>query len=203
MTVVLNAAFALAFLTAVAYHGIKMWRTARQYHDFEGQIRRFFDDLLRTIEGTASVDERWSLDEYLRHVIDDVNSVLARDEKDPVRVGFFQRYLQKREQRLTCLAFAKSDNISRRLIEVYPPLGILGTVCSLYVSTASGGDGTDAIIQNFMTAMWTTIAGIVLWITFTLIYARFEPEWERLPESERKARDLVWDIDRAYRGGAG
>lgn len=190
--------FIALFAFVFVFHLFIMRRTHRRYSDYKAKTRGFFGDLLRTIEGTATDDENWSLDEYLRHVIDDVNSILKRDEADPIRSGFLQRYVKKREHRLTSNEFTKCERLTQRLVEVYPPLGILGTVSSLFMSSQFGGNGIDAIMQNFITAMWTTIAGLCLWIFFMLFYTMFEPEWERLPEAETKARNLVWDIDRAY-----
>lgn len=198
----LSIASILIFIGAWIYHYYNWRQTKRLYKAEDKKIREYFDELIRTVEGTTNKEEQWGLDDYLQHVMDDIGSILAREETDSDRRAFLKRYLVKRENRneINPLLFCQYENVTRQLIDIYPPLGILGTVASIFIGLISGGTtNMEGILSNFATAMWTTIIGLLCWIILTVRYAQVEPQWERITESGNKARDILWDIERAAR----
>jgi len=93
------------------------------------------------------------------------------------------------------LDYRRRVSLFEAITEVYPPLGILGTVTGLYFSVASGGTASsmDSILGNFVTAMWTTFIGLGLWIVFTMLFALRASKWEdllrRFPDVLRKGME--------------
>lgn len=195
-----NLVFMLIFVLFLIAHTVVLAITERRYKNDEKNIKNYWLSFTQKIEGTITPDQQCSLAEFVRHISDDIHHVLSKPPNDPQRESFLKRYRVKREDRpeIDNLTFNTLENLVRRMVEVYPVLGILGTITSLWVSSRAAD--TTAILENFLTAMWTTFAGLVLWIAFTLWTAGRERAWERLPEGASKSRDLIWDIERKAGG---
>lgn len=199
----IDQVFIVVFIAALAFHVRYYFHTKKLYTRLKDQIRKSVIELLRPFEGTNNEydNPNWSVYDLVRHATDDISSILSKSADDTERSKFIKRYTVRRESRseIRSKEFDKNVNIFAAIIQIYPPLGILGTITGLmYSVNASGGEeATASILNNFNTAMWTTFAGLILWIAWTIIYSVQEKEWDKIPEAASQATELIWDIDKA------
>src|SRR5262245_16110236 len=128
-----------------------------------------------------------------RHMsIDERINVFMADIRDAVETGgenarkMLDRLMTKDEERLYLKThrFERGYSIARSCIEIFPLLGIIGTVIAiaagLNTSGASEADRVSQVVQNFGHSVWSTAAGLLAAIFFMILNAWFEPDFERL-----------------------
>jgi biopolymer transport protein ExbB/TolQ len=79
------------------------------------------------------------------------------------------------------------------LVQVFPLLGILGTVLNIARAgfDSSGAFDTELISTAFVTAMATTIYGIGFSIIFMLIESALHPKIERIISDSKEYKDII------------
>lgn len=82
------------------------------------------------------------------------------------------------------------------LVQVFPLLGILGTILAIaQTAFQSGGDIDVSSLSNaFVLAMDTTILGISFSILFMVIESTFQPKIERVINESNDFRKIITDI---------
>jgi biopolymer transport protein ExbB len=83
-------------------------------------------------------------------------------------------------------------SIMATLVQVFPLLGILGTILAI-AQTALGGSQIDvaALSNAFVLAMDTTILGIAFSILFMIIESTFQPKIERILTESQEYRRIL------------
>ncbi len=97
------------------------------------------------------------------------------------------KHIERRSFRLLNAA-----SIASAGVQVFPLLGILGTILALAgISTSPDGFSATAISKAFVTALDTTILGMLFAIIFTIIESAITPSIERLLEESQRYRSLL------------
>lgn len=88
-----------------------------------------------------------------------------------------------------------SASIMSTLVQVFPLLGILGTILAI-AGTAAGGEAIDPakLTTAFVLAMNTTILGIGLSILFMLAESAMYPKIERVINDSKNYKDVITSV---------
>jgi biopolymer transport protein ExbB/TolQ len=87
-------------------------------------------------------------------------------------------------------------SIMSTLVQVFPLLGILGTILAIAQTTltAEGAINASALSKAFVLAMDTTILGLVFSILFMVIESTFQPKIERVIQESNDYREIVSSV---------
>ncbi len=88
-------------------------------------------------------------------------------------------------------------SVMSTLVQVFPLLGILGTILAIAQTAFQSGGQIDvsSLSNAFVLAMDTTILGITFSIIFMVIESTFQPKIERVINESSDYRDLVSKIN--------
>jgi biopolymer transport protein ExbB/TolQ len=106
------------------------------------------------------------------------------------------------EQRpyLASFRFETCWNVARSGIEIYPLLGVLGTIFALWLAMrepASDSSATvGAIVERFGVAIDSTFAGLAMAILLMVVHSYYETLFTRFTENRRTVRDMVLQVKR-------
>jgi biopolymer transport protein ExbB/TolQ len=143
----------------------------------------------------SDVARQMSLDER-------INAFMA-DIRDAVEAGgegarsLLDRLMTKDEQRvyLKTHRFERGYSIARSSIEIFPLLGIIGTVIAIGAGmnapSANDVDRVSRVVQNFGHSVWSTAFGLGAAILFMGLNAWFEPDFERLLGYAGTIREMI------------
>lgn len=194
----------LATVHAVGF--VVLWRWSKR--DYRSQYR-----LLEDFTSGLSHRSRLSVGGHIADQVDaflaDIRDVLGRDPTDSSRQTLTDRVyvLDERRDYLNSMSFEKWTNMARTVIEVYPLLGILGTILAVAAALPAleaneAGAMTD-IMRLFGAAIWSTIWGLGAAIVLMWANSWLEPEYSRLAEIRIQVRDVVAQAKRELGGDAG
>ena len=82
------------------------------------------------------------------------------------------------------------------LVQVFPLLGILGTILAIAQTAFQNGGQVDvtSLSNAFVLAMDTTILGIAFSVVFMVIESTFQPKIERVINESHDARHIISKI---------
>ncbi|MFP6704340.1 MAG: MotA/TolQ/ExbB proton channel family protein [Planctomycetaceae bacterium] len=194
----------LATVHAVGF--VVLWRWSKR--DYRSQYR-----LLEDFTSGLSHRSRLSVGGHIADQVDaflaDIRDVLSRNPTDSSRQTLTDRVyvLDERRDYLNSMSFEKWTNMARTVIEVYPLLGILGTILAVAAALPAlevneAGAMTD-IMRLFGAAIWSTIWGLGAAIVLMWANSWLEPEYSRLAEIRIQVRDVVAQAKRELGGDAG
>ena len=139
-----------------------------------------------------------------RHMsIDERINVFMADIRDAVDSGgdnarkMLDRLMTKDEERLYLKThrFERGYSIARTCIEIFPLLGIIGTVIAIGAGMnapgANDADKVSRVVQNFGHSVWSTAFGLGAAILFMGINAWYEPDFERLLGYAGAIREMI------------
>jgi len=142
------------------------------YAGVDEQIDAFLANIQETLDDPARGEDRRRLHDQL----------IAKDET--------KKYLRGAK-------FETLYSLARTSIEMYPMLGIMGTVLAIGLALNSPQAGanasmaTEQIVRNFAGSIWATLAGIGCGITLLLVNAAIEPAFSRLLEHRWLVREAI------------
>ncbi len=155
-------------------------------------------DLVRGFSSHSDTDR--SVDNQINMFLLDLQDVV----QNPARYGELEalrtRLVVKDETRpyLQTTLFERFCSVSRALIEIYPLLGIIGTVLAIGCGLSSSanappesGAAVDAVVQNFSQSIWATGIGLACAVFWMLMNAWFEPSFQRLLEHQASVRGII------------
>lgn len=194
------AIFALAGVHLLVY----AWLVARKRRE-QKRLKSFMLNAVKALPSFGDVDETRRLDDQIDMFIHDVREAAeAARLSDAQRRAVYQRFEVKDEARpyVRSMSFEMWFNVARTLVEVYPILGILGTLLAIWAalmgeSPGVASDGAAAlqsvndIVRNFGGAVTSTLAGLAAAIVLMAVNASAELSIERLIEQKAQVRDVV------------
>ncbi|MFA4986583.1 MAG: MotA/TolQ/ExbB proton channel family protein [Candidatus Brocadiia bacterium] len=158
-------------------------------------------------EMIAETAKQWGLGEYAafekdpRRLLEAMRKKLETADtnlKSEIR-GFLTGGDQRPELRVNSVVMAK--NIGRILTEIFPLLGILGTVCALSVSVGytESVDATASVLPRVMAlfgvAVDSTIYGLICAVICMLVFGYLDTRLEETLASAKQYREVM---DRAF-----
>lgn len=159
----------------------------------EGKLLDVADNLLKGFIDAPDRDSSQKPHEKIQAALQFINNKIASDSgfkrafrKNAEKVN--ERQFYNRHYKIEIFASVMST-----LVQVFPLLGILGTILAIAQTAFSSGSQVDvsALSNAFVLAMDTTILGITFSILFMIIESGFSPKIERaIVESEEYRRIL-------------
>jgi biopolymer transport protein ExbB/TolQ len=172
---------------------VYLWRTSRT---FKKGLSAYLRNLLRPFSRQSDFDPNAPLDEQIDVFLADIRDIL-QDPRESEAGHLYSRLTAKDESRtyLKLHWFEMCFSIARALIEVYPLLGIVGTVLAIWAGLNASGDADPdkitRIVQNFGQSVRSTAFGLGAAIVFLILNSAVEPGFERLLTYAATVRDNV------------
>ena len=173
---------------------IVLWRWSKR--GYRSQYR-LLEDFTQGLSHKSRIALGGHIADQIDAFLSDIRDVLGRDASDGQRQKLKERInvLDERRSYLNSMAFEKWTNMARTVIEIYPLLGILGTILAVAAALpALESENTAAmtdIMRLFGQAIWSTIFGLAAAIILMWINSWLEPEYGRLVEIRINVRDVV------------
>lgn len=184
----------LGALHLVAFWILRIW-AGRDIRSLAQLLERFTDGF----HHRSRLDWRGHLTDQVDAFVTDVRESLDNPND---REQLSQRISILDEQRpyLASFRFETCWNVARSGIEIYPLLGVLGTIFALWLAMrepASDSSATvGAIVERFGVAIDSTFAGLAMAILLMVVHSYYETLFTRLTENRRTVRDMVLQVKR-------
>jgi biopolymer transport protein ExbB len=184
----------LGAIHLVAFWVLRIW-AGRDIRSLAQLLERFTDGF----HHRSRLDWRGHLTDQVDAFVTDVCESLDNPND---REQLSQRISILDEQRpyLASFRFETCWNVARSGIEIYPLLGVLGTIFALWLAMrepASDSSATvGAIVERFGVAIDSTFAGLAMAILLMVVHSYYETLFTRLTENRRTVRDMVLQVKR-------
>lgn len=186
------------------------------------QLESHLTNLVGGLSRRSDTDPNHTIDERIDSFIADIREVLQHPHSNEEVQRLYERIVSKDELRryLQGTKFETWYNVARTGIEIYPMLGIIGTVLAiaLGLNSRTGGAAADgaemtpaamvattapasvvappapsagAIVRNFASSIWATLTGLLCAILFMMVNAYLEPDFTRLIEHRANVRNVI------------
>ena len=152
----------------------------------------------------ADADPYATIDEQIDSFLANIREVLDDPSRPTDLQKLHEQIVAKDETKkyLRGTRFETLYSLARTTIEIYPLLGIMGTVLAIALalnnhsstgntSADAAGMVTERIVQNFAGSIWATLAGIGCGIILLIINAALEPGFGRLLDHRVEVREAV------------
>tara|TARA_R110002049_G_scaffold4601_5_gene32230 strand:- start:321586 stop:322230 length:645 start_codon:yes stop_codon:yes gene_type:complete len=181
--------FVLGAVHLATFFALRYW-AGRDVRGLAQTLERFTDNL----HGRSRMDWRGHLTDQIDAFIEDIREAT----NDPTgRQKLRERISILDEQRsyLESYRFENIWNVARSGIEVYPLLGVLGTILALWLAMGeTSPDDSSAvatIVERFGLAIDSTFAGLAVAISLMVVHSFYETLFTRLSENRLAVRNLV------------
>jgi len=200
MLVTLSDNFPWIILAFAVIHAVLFSWLAVAYRQKSKRLGAHLENLVRGFSSRSDTDRTRSVDEDINMFLADLQDVIRNPAKLHELEDLRTRLIYKDEARpyLRTAAFERTYSLSRTLIEIYPLLGILGTVlaigCGLSAqanTSPESGAAIDAVVKNFGNSIWSTFMGLLFAVTYMILNAFWEPSFQRLMEHQANVREVI------------
>jgi len=184
------------------------------------QLESHLTNLVGGLSRRSDHDPNHTVDERIDGFIADIREVLQHPHSPGDVQRLYDRIVSKDELRryLQGTKFETWYNVARTGIEIYPMLGIIGTVLAIALGLNTPPAGADpaessvptvtdarpapaaappaspsagAIVRNFAASIWATLTGLLCAILFMMVNAYLEPDFTRLMEHRTNVRNVI------------
>lgn len=174
---------------------ILRWWAGRDVRSLAQLLERFTDG----IHHRSRLDWRGHLTDQIDAFVTDIREAMRRPE-DRQRIRQRMAILDEQRSYLASFRFETAWNVARTGIEIYPLLGVLGTIFALWLAMREPTDDATAtvgtIVERFGIAIDSTFAGLAVAILLMVIHSYYETLFARLIENRRAVRELVTEVKR-------
>lgn len=210
-------------LALATFHAIGFVVLFRARNTRVRQLESHLANLVGVLSRRSDEDPTHTIDERIDSFITDIREVLQHPHSVAEVQRLYDRIVSKDELRryLQGTKFETWYNVARTGIEIYPLLGIVGTVLAIGLGlntpasapagnpasstnmVAPPGSGaaasaepsmsssTGAIVKNFASSIWATLTGLVCAIIFMMCNAYLEPGFTRLIDHRTNVRNVI------------
>lgn len=161
------------------------------------QFADFLFNAVRTLSRQSDIASNMSIDERINVFMADIRDSVHSPGNTEQAQRLLDRLMTKDEARLYLKAhrFEVGYSVARTCIEVFPLLGIVGTVLAIAAAMGTSGiddsDKVSKVVQNFGHSVISTAVGLGAAIVFMFVNSLFEPGFERLLGYADAIRDMV------------
>jgi biopolymer transport protein ExbB len=167
----------------------------------KAQLRNYLANAVGNFR-RSDIAHNQPIDERINFFIHDIREVIAHPHNPEEATELLTRLTTKDEERLYLKThwFEVRYSVARTFIEIFPLLGIVGTVIAIAAGLATSGpndaDRVNKVVQNFGYSVLSTAIGLGAAIFFMFANSLLEPGFERLLEYADRIRDLVAEAKR-------
>jgi biopolymer transport protein ExbB/TolQ len=186
------------------------------------QLESHLTNLVGGLSRRSDHDPSHTVDERIDTFIADIREVIQHPQTPTEARRLYERIVSKDELRryLQGTKFETWYNVARTGIEIYPLLGIIGTVLAIGLglntrpetsaaphttptavttpaatpadtAPAPAANPTGAIVRNFASSIWATLVGLLFAIIFMMVNSYLEPSFARLIEHRASVRNVI------------
>jgi len=193
--------FYLLILLLFAAHLLGFYRLWRERGRQAMWLAGHLENLLQGFASRADRDPYQTVDEQIDSFLANIREALADPSRSVDRQKLHEQIIAKDETKkyLRGSHFETLYSLARTGIEIYPLLGIMGTVLAIGLALHGPGGGdaataTERIVRNFAGSIWATLAGIGCGVVLLLVNSILEPQFQRLLEHRMDVRDAVASV---------
>ena len=179
----------------------------RIWRDVNERTALMFDSLKNTLKGVSGGpdhDNRRSLQDEISAVLHFIEKLKFQNTKEYHKIIINAQRQDERKIDFANFGIETMANVGGAMVQVFPLLGILGTILSI-AQSAAGETGVNGVLDpvsvtsSFSTAMDTTILGIFFGIVFMLVDSNFQGKISEFFDSSQRYRSFFDDV--ALRSG--
>jgi biopolymer transport protein ExbB/TolQ len=204
MTSIFDMATLFDFMSEYIYHvifilaAIEVYLTASVYFMIRRQGTRLSDateNLIKGFHDAPDVDSTLKLTEKVESSLRFITNKIQVDPEAKEVIRANAGKLTERSADNRYFGIEISASIMSTLVQVFPLLGILGTILSI-AGTTVGSDTIDSsqLTTAFVLAMNTTILGIGFSILFMVVESIMFPQIERIITDSKNYKDVVTSV---------
>jgi len=158
--------------------------------------RQLYDSLrnmLRGVKDPPEEDSSRSIHDQIQALLDCAESVSKNNSEDFNRLLFNIRVQNARKVDMRTYRLESWNNVATAIVQIFPLLGILGTILAIGQSMQDHGIDVDVsvIVHAFTNAIDTTIFGLVFAVFFMVVDAFFQAKANRLRSEMEKYRGII------------
>jgi len=196
-----NNIFVIIFLFAFVEAFLIFYMTSLM-KKHENVLLDVSDNLLKGFSDSPDKDSDQMINERIQVVLEFLKNKLGQNPENKKLVAqnaknIIQRPLYSRHYKIEICASVMST-----LVQVFPLLGILGTILAIAQTAFQQGGNIDvsSLSNAFVLAMDTTILGITFSILFMVIESALQPKIERVINESLDYKKIVTDINMVHNG---
>lgn len=159
----------------------------------------YLEELVRDLPGRTDKRPSRSLDDQINAFLVDIENVIRISDKSSELRELRNRVMHKEEEKpyLNSAGFECYWSLSRAFTEMYPLIGICGTVLAIACGLQSPGDDTNtvnAVVSNFGGSIWITLYGLSCAVVAMFFNAAFEPSFQKLLEHQANVKRIINEV---------
>jgi len=186
----------LGAIHLIVFWILRIW-AGRQVHDLADKLDRFTHEL----DSRSRLDWHGHLTDQIDAFVEDVHEAM-QDRNQLAQLRERIQILDEERNYLNSYRFESIWNVSRSGIEVYPLLGVLGTIFALWLALRQPAEDATAnvgtIVERFGLAIDSTFAGLAVAIVLMVVHSYYETIFSRLTENRRHVREMVTHLKRQW-----
>jgi biopolymer transport protein ExbB/TolQ len=163
----------------------------------KSHLADYLFNAVRTVSRQSDLTQSMSIDERINVFMADIRDAVENPGGKEESRALLDRLMTKDESRLYLKthAFERWYSVARGCIEIFPLLGIVGTVLAIWAGMSASGandaDKVSRVVQNFGHSVISTAVGLGAAIVFMFVNSFLEPGFERLLGYADAIRDMV------------
>ncbi len=150
-------------------------------------------NMLRGVKEPPEADSFRSIHDEIAALLDCAESISKTHSEDFRRLVHNVRMQDARKIDLKTYALDSWSNVAGAIVQIFPLLGILGTILAIGQSMQYQGINADVsgIIKAFTNAIDTTVIGLLFAVVYMVVDALFQARANRLSNDLEKYRSII------------
>ncbi len=159
------------------------------------------DNLMKGFTDAPDKDSEQTINERIQAALDFIRRKVTQDPSVKYEFAKNAKNISKRPLYTRHTKIEIYTSVMSTLVQVFPLLGILGTILAIAQSAVQGGKIDVSTLSNaFVLAMDTTILGISFSIVFMVIESILWPKVERVINESTNFKKIITDVSVSSNG---
>lgn len=178
-----------AILIWGVYSIIKYFILSKKFESVQMNISGFLANIIKTLPSTPDTDNSQELnhkiDSFLNAIKDTLQNItnLKKETVDIIKAKF-EAKTEVTSHLKDLYSLQWQYNVLRSFIEIFPLLGIIGTVAAIGAGLSNNeideAEKIKLIVKNFGESLWATGLGLLFAIINILLNSLFETKFEKV-----------------------
>lgn len=194
-----NNIFAIIFIfAAIEIFLIAMIHLLTKKH--ETVLSDVCDNLMKGFTDAPDKDSDQTVNERIQAALDFIRRKVIQDPGVKYEFAKNAKNISKRPLYTRHYKIETYTSVMSTLVQVFPLLGILGTILAIAQTSGGGKIDVSALSNAFVLAMDTTILGIAFSIIFMVAESILWPKVERVIHESSNFKKIVTDVSTSSNG---